>query len=79
MESSQDEITQYIKDNPLYSRENIDAFAALHAGLGIHETALKLLIRNEYIYAMPYNERPKVDLMYDTALIAAVDYLKEGK
>lgn len=79
VESSQDEITQYIKDNPLYSRENIDAFAALHAGLGIHETALKLLIRNEYIYAMPYNERPKVDLMYDTALIAAVDYLKEGK
>ena len=38
-----------------------------------------MLIRNEYIYAMPYNERPKVDLMYDTALIAAVDYLKEGK
>lgn len=79
IEKSQDEITGYIKEHPVYSKENIEAFAALHSDRGISETALRLLIRNEYIYAMPYNERPKVDLMYDTALLTAIDVLKGGK
>ncbi|MGN0906940.1 MAG: S41 family peptidase, partial [Bullifex sp.] len=79
IEKSQDEITAYVRENPEYTRENIDAFAALHSDLGIPETALKLLIRNEYIYAMPYNDRPKVDLMYDTALLTAIDCLKGEK
>ncbi len=79
VENSQDEITEYVKEHPQYTKENIEAFASMHGNLGVSETALKLLIRNEYIYTMPYNERPKVDLMYDTALLAAIDCLKGEK
>ena len=57
----------------------MDGFAAAHNDIGVSDIALKLLIRNEYIYSMPYEERPKVDTNYDNALIDAINYLQGEK
>lgn len=79
VENNKDEITSYIKTHPEYTKENMDVFAAAHNNIGVSDIALKLLIRNEYIYSMPYEERPKVDTNYDNALIEAINYLQGEK
>ena len=62
-------------DNHEYSRENIKAFADEHASSGVPEDLLMLLIRNEYLYRMDYNDRPVADPEYDEVLRAAIKEL----
>ena len=62
-------------DNHEYSRENIKAFADEHASSGVPEDLLMLLIRNEYLYRMDYNDRPVADPEYDEVLRAAIEEL----
>lgn len=77
IEENKENITNYIKAHPEYTKENMDNFVKMHPEIEFPELALKILIRNEYIYSMPYSDRPKVDTIYDNALIEAINYLKK--
>lgn len=77
IEDNKENITNYIKAHPEYTKENMDNFVKMHPEIEFPELALKILIRNEYIYSMPYSDRPKVDTIYDNALIEAINYLKK--
>ncbi len=75
MDEKRTEILKYVEDNPEYTQENIEAFAGQYEESGVPALLLKLLIRNEYVYSMPYDERPLTDTVYDRELTAAIDYL----
>ena len=77
IEDNRDDISAYIKAHPEYTKENMDNYVILHSDIDFPELALKLLIRNEYIYSLPYSERPKVDTIYDSALIEAISFLEK--
>ena len=77
IEDNRDDISAYIKAHPEYTKENMDNYVMLHSDIDFPELALKLLIRNEYIYSLPYSERPKVDTIYDSALIEAISFLEK--
>jgi carboxyl-terminal processing protease len=72
-------LSDYVTDHPSYSTENINNFALLHKDSLVDKNTLCILIRNEYLYSMDMDERPKYDLTYDTALIRAVSFLETGK
>ena len=77
IEEKRDDSSAYIKAHPEYTKENMDNYVMLHSDIDFPELALKLLIRNEYIYSLPYSERPKVDTIYDSALIEAISFLEK--
>ena len=58
-----------------YTKENIEAFADMHSESGVPEDLLRLLVRNEYIYGMDYDERPVADIWFDTYIAAALEAL----
>ncbi|MCH3917665.1 MAG: S41 family peptidase [Spirochaetia bacterium] len=71
-------LSDFIKENSDYTKENIEKFAKLHADSVLDHDTLCLLIRNEYLYEMDYSDRPVYDLDYDPVLIKAVDFLEKG-
>ena len=71
-------LEDWLKDHPDYTKENIIAFAEQYKDSGVPEDLLKLLMRNEYIYSLDYEERPVADLDFDTQLIKAVEIVKSG-
>ena len=77
VEENKEDLESYIKLHPEYTKENMDNYVKMHQDIEFPELALKLLIRNEYIYSMPYSERPKVDTIYDNALIEAINFLEK--
>lgn len=68
---------EFKAENPEYSIENIEKFALLHKDSKVPPLVLKLLMRNEYIYSMNYNDRPVADTHYDETLKTAIEYLKK--
>ena len=54
-----------------------EAFADMHSESGVPEDLLRLLVRNEYIYGMDYDERPVADIWFDTYIAAALEALGE--
>jgi carboxyl-terminal processing protease len=72
-------LSDYVKEHPDYTSENIDAFAQERATDLLDTETLSILIRNQYLYAMEMDERPKYDLTYDKALKRAVSYMETGK
>lgn len=70
-------IEEWLEACPEYSKENILAFADAHADSGVPQKLLQLLIRNEYIYAMEYNDRPVADTDFDTQLVKAIEVIRE--
>ena len=70
-----DDSIKAFADSHEYSRESIKAFADEHASSGVPEDLLMLLIRNEYLYRMDYNDRPVADPEYDEVLRIAIEEL----
>ena len=65
----------FIEKNPEYTDANLKKFAAENSGSGLREEILLLIIRNEYLYQMKYEDRPIADIKFDNACKAAYDYL----
>lgn len=74
-----DNIVKWREQYPEYSKDNIEAFANANKDSGVPFSLLCLLMRNEYIYALDYDERPIADLDFDTQLRKAVDIIKDAK
>jgi len=72
-------LSDYAKEHPDYTAENINTFAEENANDLLDTETLSILIRNQYLYAMDMDERPKYDLTYDKALKRAVSYMETGK
>lgn len=73
----QDDIIAWIEDNPDYTKENIEAFAAQWEDeVGFDPLYLKILVRNEYIASMDYEDRPLIDTEYDIYLRTALEVLE---
>ena len=68
---------EYIEAHPDYTKENIQAFAEEYKESGVPEDILILLIRNEYIYAMDYHERPVADIWFDQYITKALEVFGE--
>ena len=68
---------EYIEAHPDYTKENIQAFAEEYKESGVPEDILILLIRNEYIYAMDYDERPVADIWFDQYITKALEVFGE--
>jgi carboxyl-terminal processing protease len=65
----------FIEKNPEYTDANLKKFAAENAGCGLREELLIIIVRNEYIYKMKYEDRPIADIKYDVACKTAYEYL----
>ena len=73
----EDHFTSYIEEHPEYTKENAENFAELYASSGVPESMLKLLIRNEYIYSMDYEDRPVADIWFDPCIEKALEVFGE--
>lgn len=70
------EMTAWIEEHPDYSQENIEAFAQRYQqDCSFDPLYLKIAIRNEYIAAMDWEDRPAADPVNDIYLKAAISYL----
>ena len=71
-----EDMVAWIDENPAYSIDNIEAFTALWQDeISFDPYYLRLMIRNQYIVSMNWEDRPIADPVYDIVLAAAVDYL----
>lgn len=70
-------IEKFVNENQEYSEENIEKFVEKYKDKGFYEKSLSILVRNEYLYRMDYESRPKYDLVYDDYLKKAVEYLEK--
>ena len=68
-------IGSFVDSNPVYSYENVEAFAEQNKESGVPESLLELLVRNEYLYRMDWDERPVAEPEYDKALAKAMEIL----
>lgn len=68
---------EYIEENPEYSKENILRFSKLNKDTGVPETLLRLLIRNEYVYSLDFDKRPVADPEFDIVLKRAIEEIKK--
>jgi carboxyl-terminal processing protease len=71
-------LASYVKENPEPTDENIRAFAEQYKERGINEEILLLLIRNEYLSKMPYEDRPIADPIFDRQLRRAIEFIRSG-
>jgi C-terminal peptidase (prc) len=76
--ASTDKTLEYVKANPGYTTENIEAFASLYEDSGVPQDILRLLARNEYIYSLDYDKRPVADTTYDIQLKRALEFIEKG-
>ncbi|HZJ88115.1 MAG TPA: S41 family peptidase [Sphaerochaeta sp.] len=72
-------IASYIAEYPEPSEENIRRFGATYSERGVSEEALNLLVRNEYLAKMDYDDRPIADATFDAQLRRAVEYIRSGQ
>ena len=71
-----EDMVAWIDENPAYSTDNIEAFTDLWQDeISFDPYYLRLMIRNQYIVSMNWEDRPIADPVYDIVLAAAVDYL----
>jgi carboxyl-terminal processing protease len=70
-------ISDYVDANPEFTQENVDKFVAQYDNQDIYQPFLKILVRNEYIYRMDYDDRPKYDSVNDEYLKTAIDFLEK--
>lgn len=69
-------ISTFVDNNPAFTDENLKKFAAQNADSGLREAVLLLLVRNEYLGRMNYDDRPLADIKYDVVCKTAYDYLQ---
>lgn len=70
-------IESWVDSHPVYSKENVLGFARSNPGTGVSDQAVCILVRQEYMNRIPYDETPKADPWFDPQLIAAMDVLFE--
>ena len=70
------DIKTFVNENPDYNDANLRKFASQKADSGLREEVLILLVRNEYLSRMNYDDRPIGDITYDVVCKAAYDYLQ---
>lgn len=70
-------ISDYVDANPDFTQENVDKFVAQYEDQDIYQPFLKILVRNEYLYRMDYDDRPKYDSVNDEYLKTAIDFLEK--
>lgn len=70
-------ISNYVDENPEYTKENVENFVKTFDEKDVYKPFLYSLVRNEYLYRMNYNDRPKFDINYDEYLKTAVKYLEK--
>ena len=73
----EDRFSPYIAEYPEYTKENAERFADANAGSGVPRDLLLLLIRNEYIYSMDYEDRPVADVWFDPSVRKALEVFGE--
>lgn len=71
-------IYRFADEHPEYSDANIQLFVREHAEYGLDSYVMSLLMRNEYLARMDYDDRPVADPVYDLQLKRAIDYLNTG-
>ncbi|MGH0053217.1 MAG: S41 family peptidase [Sphaerochaetaceae bacterium] len=71
-------LSSYVKEHPEPIEENIRAFADQNKERGINEEVLLLLIRNEYLSKIPYEDRPIADPTFDRQLKRAIEFIRSG-
>lgn len=71
-------IYTFADSHPEYSDKNIELFVQEHADYGLDPYIMALLMRNEYLARMDYDDRPIADLVYDLQLKRAVEFLDTG-
>ncbi len=75
MESNK--VIKFVDNNPEYSYENLEKFATEINNDKLNRSALKVLVRNEYLSRMDFDDRPVYDLFLDEALKEAVYQLEK--
>lgn len=73
-------VTEFIEEHPGYSDDNLRLFMETVVGPEppLDPEVYRLLLRREYIYAMPYDDRPIIDPEFDPVLKKAIEYLNAG-
>lgn len=74
---SNDSLSTFVDENPEYTQENLLKFVNLYKDENVDETLLKLLVRNEYIYRIDYEDRPKYDSVNDEYIKTAIEFLEK--
>ncbi|MGD1823299.1 MAG: S41 family peptidase [Pleomorphochaeta sp.] len=74
MESNK--VIEFVDNNPIYSYDNLEKFADEINNENLNRNALKVLVRNEYLSRMDFDDRPIYDLYLDDALREAVKQLE---
>ena len=69
-------ISTFVDNNPAFTDENLKKFAAQNSECGLRQEVLLLLVRNEYLGRMNYDDRPLADIKYDVVCKTAYDYLQ---
>ncbi len=69
------DIDDFISANPDYNYGNVEKFVDENSESGVPSSLLELLIRNEYIYRMDWDDRPVAEPEYDEALTKAMEAL----
>ncbi|MBI9094370.1 MAG: S41 family peptidase [Sphaerochaeta sp.] len=69
----------FADEHPEPTTENILLFSEQYAGQGIQRDILNILMRNEYLGRIPYDERPVGDLVFDKQLKRALEFIRQGK
>jgi carboxyl-terminal processing protease len=73
-------IGEFIEEYPEFSDDHVELFLDTVVGEDppLEEDIYRLLLRREYLFQMPYDDRPIADPEYDRVLNRAVEYLETG-
>lgn len=69
----------FADEHPEPTTENILLFSEQYEELGLNRDILNILMRNEYLGRIPYDERPVGDLVFDKQLKRAVEFIRQGQ
>lgn len=72
-----DALSTFVEENPDYTQENLEKFADEYTSENVDAGFLKLLVRNEYLYMIDYEDRPKFDSVNDEYLKTAIEFLEK--
>lgn len=72
-------LATFADEHPAPTTENILLFSEKYADQGINRDILNILMRNEYLGRIAYDERPVGDLVFDKQLKRAVEFIRQGK
>ncbi len=67
----------FVDQNPDFTDANIERFARENLeSSGLREIVLRLVVRNEYLSRLTYDDTPLFDVVYDSVCKAAYEYLQ---